>query len=352
MISVRGLGRGISCALGAAALFGASTPLAKALLGAVSPWLLAGLLYLASGIGLAVVLGWQRWRGTSQGAPLRAADLPWLIATIFAGGVCGPVLLMLGLAETQAATAALLLNLESFFALAIAWLVFHEFVDLRIGIGAAAVVAGGVVLSWNGHAGFDWKNLWIVAACFAWSIDDNLTRKISGVDPVRLTAIKGLVAGAVNVGFALSIDGKFPSPAALAGAGIVGFFGYGVSLCLFVVALRELGAARTMAYFSIAPFVGAAVAIVGFGEPVTATFLIAAVLMAAGVALHLTEQHQHEHVHEPMEHEHWHWHDEHHQHAHAPDDPPGEPHSHRHAHARLVHSHPHYPDIHHRHRHE
>lgn len=351
MTSVRGLGRGVSCALGAAALFGASTPLAKALLSEVSPWLLAGLLYLASGIGLVAVLGWQRWRGAAKGAPLRMAELPWLIVTIFAGGICGPVLLMLGLAETQAATAALLLNLESIFVLAIAWLVFHEFVDLRIGLGAAAVVAGGVALSWKGHAGFDWDNLWIVAACFAWSIDDNLTRKISGVDPIRLTAIKGLVAGAVNVGFALSIDGRLPAPPAIADAAVVGFFGYGVSLCLFVVALRELGAARTTAYFSIAPFVGAAVAIVGFGEPITARFLIAAMLMATGVALHLTERHRHEHVHEPMEHEHWHWHDEHHQHAHAPDDPSGEPHSHRHAHARLVHSHPHYPDIHHRHRH-
>lgn len=351
MISIRGLSRGIPCALGAAALFGASTPLAKALLGEISPWLLAGLLYLASGIGLAAIVGWRRWRSAAEGAPLRAADLPWLIATIFAGGIGGPVLLMFGLAETQAATAALLLNLESVFALAIAWLVFHEFVDLRIGLGAAAVVAGGVVLSWSGRAGFAWANLWIVAACFAWAIDDNLTRKISGVDPLRLTAIKGLAAGAVNVGFALARGGNFPSLTAIAGAGIVGFFGYGVSLSLFVVALRELGAARTMAYFSTAPFVGAALAIVGFGEPVTGAFLAAAALMAAGVVLHLTEQHEHEHVHEPMEHEHWHWHDEHHQHAHAPSDPPGEPHSHRHVHAQLVHRHPHYPDIHHRHRH-
>jgi drug/metabolite transporter (DMT)-like permease len=351
MTSIRGLGRGISCALGAAVLFGASTPLAKALLGAVSPWLLAGLLYLASGIGVAAILGWQRWRGAAQGAPLRAADLPWLIVTVIAGGVCGPVLLMLGLAETQASTAALLLNLESVFALAIAWLIFHEFVDLRIGLGAAAIVAGGAMLSWGGRVGFAWGNLWIVGACFAWAIDDNLTRKISGVDPLRITAIKGLAAGAVNVGLALTLGDAWPPLRALAGAGIVGFFGYGVSMSLFVVALRELGAARTMAYFSTAPFVGAALAIAGFGEPVTIGFLVAAALMAAGVVLHLTEQHEHEHVHEPMEHEHWHWHDEHHQHAHAPGDPPGEPHSHRHVHARLVHRHPHYPDIHHRHTH-
>ncbi|MDE2165300.1 MAG: DMT family transporter [Alphaproteobacteria bacterium] len=351
MTIFRRIGRGVPSALGAAALFGASTPVAKALLGAVSPWLLAGLLYLGSGVGLAIVLGVRRWRGAAGGAKLQPADWPWLLVTIVAGGIAGPVLLMLGLAATEASTAALLLNLESVFALAIAWRVFHEYVDRRIGLGAAAVVAGGAVLSWGGPVGFDWANLWIVGACFAWAIDDNLTRKISGADPLRITAIKGLVAGGVNVGLALALGGGWPPPGAAAIAGIVGFLGYGVSLSLFVVALRELGAARTMAYFSTAPFVGAALAIVGFGEPVTPAFLAAAVLMAAGVALHLTERHQHEHVHEPMEHEHWHWHDEHHQHAHAPGDPPGEPHSHRHVHARLVHSHPHYPDIHHRHSH-
>ncbi|MGH7015181.1 MAG: EamA family transporter [Stellaceae bacterium] len=168
-------------------------------------------------------------------------------------------------------------------------------------------------------------------------------RKISAADPLHITAIKGLVAGAVNVALALVLGGAWPPPAVVAAAGIVGFLGYGVSLCLFMVALRELGAARTMAYFSVAPFVGAALAIVGFGEPVTSAFLAAAALMAAGGVLHLTERHEHEHVHEPMEHEHWHWHDENHQHAYGPDDPPGEPHNHRHAHARLVHSHPQYP---------
>jgi len=351
MTLFRRFGRGIPSALAAAALFGASTPLAKALLGSVSPWLLAGLLYLSSGVGLAAILGVRRWRGAAEGAPLRATDWFWLAVTIFAGGIAGPVLLMLGLAETHAATAALLLNLESVFALVIAWLIFHEYVDLRIGLGAAAVVAGGAVLSWGGDFSFAWGNLWIAAACFAWAIDDNLTRKISAADPLRITTIKGLVAGGVNVGLALAFGGNWPPIKAVAAAGVVGFLGYGVSLSLFVVALRELGAARTMAYFSIAPFVGALLAVVGFGEPVTVAFLVAAALMAAGVAIHLTEQHQHEHVHEPLGHEHWHWHDAHHQHAHAPNDPPGEPHSHRHAHARLVHSHAHYPDIHHRHSH-
>ncbi len=350
MTAIR-LGRGIPSALGAAALFGASTPLAKALLGDVSPWLLAGLLYLGSGIGLAAIIGVRRWRGAAEGAPLRAADWPWLGATVVAGGIAGPLLLMLGLAQTQASAAALLLNLESVFALAIAWLVFHEFVDLRLGLGAAAIVAGGAVLSWSGRIGIAWGNLWIVAACLAWAIDDNLTRKISGADPLRITTIKGLVAGGVNVALAIAFGSDWPPATAVAGAGIVGFFGYGVSLSLFVVALRELGAARTMAYFSTAPFVGAALAIGGFGEPVTAGFLVAAVLMAVGVVIHVTEQHEHPHVHEPMEHEHWHWHDEHHRHQHAAGDPPGEPHSHRHAHPRLVHSHPHYPDIHHRHSH-
>jgi hypothetical protein len=134
-------------------------------------------------------------------------------------------------------------------------------------------------------------------------------------------------------------------------AGVVGFLGYGVSLALFVLALRHLGTARTGAYFSTAPFVGAIVAVIALGEPVTVTLMAAAVLMAAGVWLHVTEHHEHEHVHEPLMHAHAHVHDEHHQHRHGPEDPPGEPHTHPHRHGGLRHTHPHVPDMHHQHRH-
>jgi hypothetical protein len=162
--------------------------------------------------------------------------------------------------------------------------------------------------------------------------------------------LKGLVAGAANLVLALATGAHLPSGAAALAAGLVGFLGYGVSLALFVLALRHLGAARTGAYFALAPFVGALVA-VALGDPLSVRLLAAACLMAIGLWLHLTERHDHLHVHEPMAHEHRHVHDAHHQHDHGPDAPPGEPHTHWHVHARLLHRHPHYPDTHHRHDH-
>src|SRR5947207_2789942 len=268
---------GIILALISAVLFGASTPLAKALLGDVSPWMLAGLLYLGSGVGLFCVSRIRNWRdGNTAEAPLRAADLPWLGAVILSGGVVGPLLLMLGLTSTPASTASLLLNLEGIFTLAIAWTVFRENVDLRVGIGAAAILTGALLLSWSGGvSGVGWGTAAIGGACLAWAIDNNLTRKLSAADPLQIAMIKGLIAGAVNVGLATVLQQHWPAAPAITAAGIVGFLGYGVSLTCFVLALRHLGAARTGAYFSLAPFVGALIAIVGFGDPVTPLFLAA-----------------------------------------------------------------------------
>jgi len=345
---------GIILALISAVLFGASTPLAKALLGDVSPWMLAGLLYLGSGVGLFCVSRVRNWRGGNTAeAPLRAADLPWLGAVILSGGVVGPLLLMLGLTSTPASTASLLLNLEGIFTLAIAWTVFRENVDLHVGIGAAAILTGALLLSWSGGvSGVGWGSAAIGGACLAWAIDNNLTRKLSAADPLQIAMIKGLVAGAVNVGLATVLQQHWPAAPAITAAGVVGFLGYGVSLTCFVLALRHLGAARTGAYFSLAPFVGALIAIVGFGDPVTPLFLAASALMAVGLYLHLVERHAHDHAHEPLRHEHRHIHDIHHQHSHDPNDPVSEPHTHFHVHARIMHRHPHYPDIHHRHAHE
>jgi drug/metabolite transporter (DMT)-like permease len=346
---------GAPLGIASAALFGASTPLAKALLGqGVSPWLLAGLLYLGSGAGLAM-LHFGRWivGRRPKEAPLTRGDWRWMALVVLSGGVAGPVLLMLGLTTTPASSAALLLNLEGLATMAIAWLAFRESADRRLLAGAAAILAGALLLSWR-SAGLEpigTGAVFIAGACLAWGVDNNLTRKISGSDPVQIAMVKGLVAGAVNLALALSAGAHLPNARLLAGAGVVGFAGYGVSLVLFVLALRSLGAARTGAYFSTAPFIGALLAILLFGEPVTWRLLVAAALMGAGLHLHLAERHDHEHLHEPMEHEHAHRHDEHHQHAHGSDDPPGEPHSHRHRHERLAHKHPHYPDLHHRHRH-
>lgn len=338
-------------ALASAALFGASTPLAKLLVGEVQPLALAGLLYLGSGIGL---LGWFLLRRRGERATnLSRADLPWLAGAILAGGIVGPALLMYGLTRTDGATASLLLNLEAVLTASIAWIVFRENVDRRVFLGMVAIVAGGVVLSWDEmpRAGGLAGPLLIAGACLAWAIDNNLTRRVSGGDAVTIAGLKGLVAGAANLSLALFQGASLPGTGILASAAAVGFFGYGISLVLFVVALRNLGTARTGAYFSVAPFFGAVLALLVLRESPSTAFWIAAALMALGVWLHLTERHEHEHLHEPMEHTHPHVHDEHHQHGHGFAWEGDEPHAHPHAHRRMTHSHPHYPDLHHRHDH-
>lgn len=342
---------GVPLALGSAVLFGMSAPLSKLLLGTVSPQLLAGLLYLGAGIGLlAVHLGRNAFGIPAPEAPLRRADLPWLAAVVFFGGILGPLLLMLGLHQTSASTGSLLLNLEGLATMAIAWLAFRENVDKRLLLGAFAIVAGAVVLSWNGEAvRFDAGAGFIAAACVAWGIDNNLTRKLSSADPVVTTMIKGLGAGAVNLALALLGGAVLPPLPTLGAACLVGFLGVGVSLVLFIVALRHLGTARTGAYFSLAPFIGAIVAFALLREPLTVQVLLAGALMGLGLWLHLAERHEHDHQHEALEHEHSHVHDAHHQHSH--DGSVVQPHSHWHRHGPLRHSHPHCPDLHHRHGH-
>ena len=345
---------GVSFAMLAAVLFGASTPFARILLAKTEPVLLAGLLYLGSGIGLAIWSGLRsRSRGSSGEAKLRGADLPWLAGAIIAGGIIGPVLLMVGLAITAASSASLLLNLEGVFTAVLAWFVFKENFDRRIALGMAAITLGGLVLSWGGRleVGVPWGALAISGACLAWGIDNNLTRRVSAGSPVQIAAIKGLVAGTVNFTIALAMGAHVPAFLTVTMAALLGFFGYGVSLTLFVLALRHIGTARTGAYFSLAPFVGALISVLILRDSLTLQFLIAAVLMGIGVWLHLTERHAHEHQHEGIEHDHRHVHDEHHQHEHDDGIPLDEPHSHPHRHERMVHSHHHYPDIHHRHAH-
>lgn len=344
--------QGVIYALLAAALFGASTPFAKQLIGTLPPVLLAGLLYGGSGIGLSCVYLFRRSRGVAI-AGLSSTDLPWLGGAILAGGVIAPVLLLYGLSVTAASTASLLLNLESVLTAVLAWWAFRENFDRRIALGMWAIVGGCVLLSWNGMSGDGALagSIAIIAACLCWAIDNNLTRKVSASDAVQIACIKGLVAGGVNLGIAAALETALPELKAAALAATLGFIGYGLSLVLFVLALRLLGTARTGAYFSLAPFVGAALSLALLGERPGPLFWVAGVLMAIGLWLHLTESHGHDHEHEPMEHAHSHRHDDHHQHEHADDWDGREPHVHPHAHAPLRHAHPHYPDIHHRHDH-
>ncbi|MEO8558611.1 MAG: DMT family transporter [Rhodospirillales bacterium] len=341
-------------ALGAAVLFGLSTPAAKLLVGTVSPWILAGTLYIGAGGGLALVRASMRLRGVRTEAALTRRDVPWLAAAIVAGGVAGPVLLLIGLQHTDASSASLLLTLEGVATALLAWFLFRENFDRRIAIGMAFILAGAIVLNWR--SGFQSSELIgplaIVSACLAWALDNNLTRKVSLSDPVQIAMVKGLVAGPVSLGIGLLVGDALPSWSLFAAGAAVGFLGYGVSLALFVFALRHLGTARTGAYFSTAPFIGALVAIPLFGDGLSAQLIAAGCLMGIGVWLHLTERHEHEHRHDRVEHEHNHVHDDaHHDHQHGDYVAPGVAHSHRHVHTQRRHSHAHTPDSHHRHSH-
>jgi drug/metabolite transporter (DMT)-like permease len=346
----------VALALLSAALFGLSAPAAKLLLDTIDPMMLAGLLYCGAGIGIAI-LRRVRTPLTAVGraeTPLKRADMPWLAGAIAVGGIAGPVLLMVGLSRTDAATASLLLTLEGVATALLAWFAFGENFDRRIALGMACLVAGAIVLSWTGTPTLSGiiGPFAIVGACLAWGLDNNLTRKVSLADPLQIVELKGLIAGPVNLSLGLWYGSSLsPLPQVLM-AGVVGFLGYGVSLALFVLALRGLGTARTGAYFSTAPFVGTLAALLFLNESLTIQLVAAGVLMGVGVWLHLTEHHDHAHAHGLMDHAHPHVHDEHHQHIHLLSDPPGEPHAHPHRHRPIYHTHPHVPDMHHTHRHE
>lgn len=335
-------------ALISALLFGASTPFAKLLVGEMPPILLAGLLYLGSGIGLGIIhlLRYKNWHRR-----LSIKELGWLSGAIFFGGILSPILLMLGLTYLNAGSASLLLNFESVLTAVLAWIFFKEHTDKRIMFGMFLIVVGGIILSWSKSLVLGNGSLAIVAACLCWAIDNNLTRKISSSDALFIAGSKGFISGVVNISLAFSLGIKLPSWTTVNYALLLGFFSYGVSLLLFVLALRGLGTARASAYFSTAPFIGAAIAIVFFHEPTSVHFWIAAVLMAIGVWIHLSEYHDHVHTHEALFHSHAHVHDEHHQHDHNFPWDGKEPHTHPHQHEPITHSHHHYPDIHHRHKH-
>jgi len=340
-------------AIAAAIFFGISTPMAKLLVRDINPWMLAGLLYLGSGLGLAMVRLLRLWRNNVDECLIHGKDWLWLSSAIFFGGMVGPVLLMFGLISTSASAASLLLNLEGVFTALLARFLFREHYDGRLILGMAAITAGATFLAWPGT----WTittlcgPLAVAGACSAWGLDNNLSRKVALCDPTQIAMIKGLAAGTANLMIGFWHYKVFPDVRIVIPAGLLGFLGYGVSLVLFIRALRHLGAARTGAYFSVAPFVGGLAGVILFREEVSIRLLVATALMAWGVWLHLTEHHDHSHLHEELYHEHAHGHDHHHQHEHGEICPEGELHSHWHLHFPLEHNHFHYPDSHHRHRH-
>jgi drug/metabolite transporter (DMT)-like permease len=342
--------RGALFGLLAAALFGLSAPLAKRLLGETTPQVLAGLLYVGSGIGLSVV---RIFRRPTSEAPLSKRDVPTLAVVAISGGVLGPLLMLIGLSRVSAVAGSLLLNLEGPFTMAIAVLVFREHLGRYGVIAAGCILLGAALLRFQpGAIGVDTVGmLAIAAACLCWAIDNNFTQRLSLRDPFAIVRIKSLTAGTFNLLLGLLLAGSLPRWPALVSALVLGAFSYGASVVLDAYALRLVGAAREAAYFATAPFVGALASLALLGERLELLDGAAMGLMALGVAALLRERHSHRHVHEVLDHSHQHVHDEHHHHPHGPNDPPGEPHSHEHHHDCMAHEHPHVPDAHHRHKH-
>jgi drug/metabolite transporter (DMT)-like permease len=336
-------------ALLAAAMFGLSAPLAKLLLDRASPLFLAGLLYLGAGFFLTVVRGVTRSRRSQRALALRERVI--LAGVILTGGVLAPPLLLWGLARSTASAASLLLNLEVVFTVLLAGVVFREHLGSRVIIASVLLAAGGVELGWpSGHLDLPVASLAVAGASLLWAVDNNLTRLIADADATLVAQVKGLAAGAVNLALALTVGQAMPPPAPIAISLVLGAVSYGSSLVLFILAMRGLGAARTGAYFALAPFFGALGGVVLLGELVTDQLVLPAALMAAGVWLLIRERHSHRHRHEAGVHTHRHVHDQHHQHEHE-----GweglEPHVHPHATGPLEHEHPHIHDRHHGHDH-
>jgi len=340
----------------AAVLFGASAPLSKVLLREIDPIPLAGFLYLGSGIGSWLLFATQRTgnRGRQMEAHLSRADLPWLLGAVLAGGVGAPILLLLGLDRTPASTASLLLNFECVATTLIAVLAFKEAVDRRILWAVGLITLASILLSWTGGAwGLSLGALGILGACVLWGLDNNFTRHICAKNPLVIVGVKGFGAGGFSIVLSLLLGKPLPAVGVIALALLVGAVSYGLSIQLFILALRGLGAARTGALFGIAPFVGTGLSLLFLGDKPQALFWGAMPVMLLGAWLMLTENHQHAHVHEPLEHTHAHDHeDEHHSHEHLPE---GQGvngnHAHVHRHDKLAHIHPHAPDLHHRHAH-
>jgi drug/metabolite transporter (DMT)-like permease len=343
---------GAAFGLSAAALFGISAPIAKRLLEDAGPLVLAGLLYAGGGVALAAFgLARRLSRNAPAEAPLERRDIPALAAVVVAGGVAGPLLMLIGLARVSGLAGALLLNLEGPLTVVFATLIFREHLGLRAGVAGALVFAGAALLAvGEGRVEADLPGLAALAgACACWALDNNLTQLLSLRDPIALARLKTLGAGLGMLVLAVILEQPFPSGVPLAAALALGGTSYGASLVLDVYALRHLGAAREAAFFATAPFIGATAAVPILGERPGPAHAVAALAMASGVALLLRERHTHLHTHSPLEHTHLHVHDQHHRHAH--DGPVTEPHSHAHRHDRLTHEHPHAPDLHHRHPH-
>lgn len=344
--------RGPLLALLSAVLFGVSPPLAKLLMGNVSPFALAGLLYLGSGIGLGLLAILRRDKIWIQFNKLPALPFAKLAGAIISGGVLAPLCLAYAIRSGSASEISLLLNLETVMTMLIAWLIFREYIGIWVWTGMLFMITGAalIALTPSQHLTVSRSALFVIAACAFWGLDNNLTRGIDQLSANAIATVKGLFAGSFSLGLGLVLAPHAFAALPIFGLLALGAFSYGMSLILFIEALQRIGASRASTYFASGPFIGVIISIVILGESPPAYYWIAAVAMLVGLAVLLRERHIHEHAHQELLHRHRHLHDSHHAHEHEGSQPP-EPHDHWHRHKPVTHSHFHWPDLHHRHKH-
>lgn len=342
----------VPAAIGAAALFGGVIPVSKSLLDGIGPITLAALLYLGAGLGLLILRMPVLRRHTSE-APITWQDAPALLTIILAGSVAGPILLMVGLSSVPASTASLLLNGELVMTALVAGLFFSEHIGRRTWLAAGCIILGGLLLSYDPTGSFIIAPgaVLILGACLCWGVDNTATRLVSGKEPAMIVIIKGLCAGIVGLIIATLAGESIPPVTSAAPAMIAGFFGYGLSLVLFIRAIRDLGAVRTGSLFACAPFIGVIGSFLILGEVPALSAWISLPLMAVGAWLIVSEQHAHPHHHSCVVHDHRHCHDDEH-HTHPHQEQQCVEHAHEHIHAECVHDHDHTPDLHHHHPHD
>ena len=341
-------------ALASALLAGANAPLAKLLLSGIDPLFLAALLYLGCGTGILIFRILRRLfqSGVPTEAHISRIDLPWLAAATLAGGVVAPIVMLFSLRNTPAATASLLLNFEAVTTTLIAWFVFKEAISRNAWWAVISITAASIYLSLEINAGWGISlgALGILLSCVLWGVDNNLTRNIALKDPLDIVMFKGLAAGMVSLAIALITGRPTPGSSFILWGLCLGAISYGLGIVLYVLAQRELGAARTSALFSASPLAGVVLSLIIFGDVPFFKLYAAVPLILLGTLLLVFEQHSHGHAHQAVTHSHAHNHnDPHHNHLH--DFPVTASHAHPHTHDLLFHDHAHMPDTHHHHSH-
>jgi drug/metabolite transporter (DMT)-like permease len=337
-------------ALLAAVLFGISTPLSKLLLSHLSPIMLAALLYLGAGSGMfALRLIIKANRPLSKEAGIARKDLPFTIGMVILD-ISAPILLLVGLTTTAAANVSLLSNFEIAATALLALWLFKETIGQRLWTAIILITASSILLSLKDLQGLSFSagSIFVLLACLCWGLENNFTKMLSLKDPMQIVVIKGLGSGAGSLLIALVTKQMTADYSYILFTLILGFFAYGLSIFFYVRAQRDLGAARTSAYYAVAPFIGVGLSFIVAKEPITSNFIIAAILMIFGAYYAAREKHDHQHRHEVLCHDHRHHHgDGHHTHVHG--DFISGKHSHPHEHETIEHAHHHAPDMHHKH---